>query len=69
MVNPWPDCNTTAATNSANKINSFFIESMSVSTSKLSGCSTYTSLPEKLLICNHLSKQHVTTQDIIHAIA
>ena len=28
FINPWPDANKTAATNSANKINSFFIESV-----------------------------------------
>ena len=69
MVNPWPDCNTIAATNSANKINSFFIESISAITSKISGCYTNTSLPEKLLICNQLSLQHVTMNDIIRVIA
>ena len=69
MINPWPDCSTTAATDSANKINSIFIESMSAITSKLSGCSTNTSLLEKLLICNKFSLQHVTMQDIIRAIA
>ena len=28
MVNPWSDCNITVATSSANKINTFFIESI-----------------------------------------
>ena len=69
MVNPWPDCYTTAATNSANKINSFFIESIStIHQSYQDVLLICHALPEKF-ICNQLSLQHVTIQDIIRIIA
>jgi hypothetical protein len=69
FVHPWPDANINLAKNSANKINSFFIETVSSVTSKfIANCHQITQ-PTVNSICEQWSLQDISEQDILKAIA
>lgn len=68
FINPWPDANKTAATNSANKINSFFIESVLSVASKFTNSIPSSSQPS-VNYKEQWSIKPISERDILNAIA